>query len=433
MGSLLPPRRMASAGIAGVLAAVFFFFALAAHAQVPTFTFKGQGTALTRLSLILQPGQGVTRPAMLEAAQAVQRALLSSGFFTVNILPPGQSVSGNWNEGQVTFPVVLAVEQAGAAERLVSVEVMDGGVGRPNFRQQFQITGGGFRDIGFAAADVVYKHFLNREGYFTARILYVREANDRGRKAFQIVSSDLFGEGLQVHVSSRAELTSPNLSPDGSSLYYTAIQGDRPQIFRKTFQTGREGPVFSDREIRFSLTVDAAGNLYYTKVVNGNSDIYRLAAGSRREQRLTTSGGIETEPSVSPDGSNIAYVSDSSGRQGVVVQSLQTQSRRAAGTLPGRYGSPSWSPDSQSLALTLQAGGNFGITVQNQESGEERQISSSFFEENPAWAGNGKVILFERSARGGGSGTGLWLVDTETNHVFRLPIEGRPRDARWLN
>lgn len=432
MGAWFPQRRSIRSAVSAAIATLLFFWMATASAQVPTFTFKGQGTALTRLSLILQPGQGVTRPAMLEAAKAAQRALLSSGFFTVGILPPGQTVSGNWNEGQVTFPVVLAVEQSGGTEQLVTVEVMDGGIGRANFKQQFQISGGSFRYIGYAAADIVYQHFLNREGYFTSRILYVREANDRGRKAFQIVSSDLFGEGLQVHVSSRAELTSPNLSPDGNSLYYTAIRGDRPQIYRKTFQSGRETPVFNDREIRFSLTVDDTGNLYYTKVLNGNSDIYRLAAGSNREQRLTTSGGIETEPSVSPDGSSLAYVSDSSGRQRVVVQSLQTQAQRYAGTLSGRYGSPSWSPDSKELALTLQAGGNFGITVQNQESGEEKQISSSYFEENPSWARNGKVILFERSGRGGGSGTGLWQVDTETNHVYPLPIEGRPRDARWL-
>ncbi len=422
----------AKTGIAGFLAALVCCFALTASAQQPTFSVKGQGTALTRLGLILQPGQGVTRPAMLEATKATQQALISSGFFSVSILPPGQTVSSNWNEGQVTFPVVLAVEQLGGSDRLVSVEVMDGGVGRANFQRQFQISGGSLRYIGYAAADIVYEHFLNREGYFTDRILYVREANDRGRKAFQIVSSDMFGEDLQVHVSSRAELTSPNLSADGNSLYYVAIRGDRPQIYRKTFQSGREAPVFSDKEIRFSLTVDGTGNLYYSKVENGNSDIYRLASGSNREQRLTTSGGIETEPSVSPDGSSLAYVSDSSGRHRVVVQSLQTQAQRNAGTLSGRYGSPSWSPDSKDLALTLQAGGNFGITVQNQEDGEEKQVSSSYFEENPSWAKNGKVILFERSARGGGSGTGLWQVDTETNHVYRLPIEGRPRDAQWL-
>ncbi len=84
------------------------------------------------------------------------------------------------------------------------------------------------------------------------------------------------------------------------------------------------------------------------------------------------------------------------------------------------------------LALTLQAGGAFGITVQNQATGEEKQISSSYFEEHPAWARNGKVILFERAGRSGGAATGLWLVDVETEHTFRLPIQGLPRDAHWL-
>ncbi len=234
-------------GLAGIWLALLCMCAAPAFAQEPTFSVRGQGKALTRLSLILQPGQGVSRPAMLEAARATQRALLSTGFFAVGILPPGQTVSGNWAEDQVTFPVVLAVEQVSATDHRVSVEVMDGGVGRANYRRQFQISDGSFRTIGFAAADIVYERFLNREGYFTSRILFVREAREQGRKAFQVASSDLFGEDLQVHVSSRVELTSPNLSSDGTSLYYVAIRGDRPQIFRKVFQSGREAPVFNDR------------------------------------------------------------------------------------------------------------------------------------------------------------------------------------------
>ena len=420
---------------AGRMAAVFalvWCFTTSAYAQTPTFSVSGQGTALTRLNLVLQPGAGVDRSSMLQAAKATQRALLSSGFFAVGILPPGQTTSDNWTVGQVTFPVNLAVEQVSATEQRVSVEVIDGGVGRSNFRRQFQISGGTYLDIGYAAADVIYEHFLNRAGYFTSRILFVRQATDGGRKAFQIVSSNLFGESTQVHVSSRAELTSPHISPDGSRIYYVAIQGDRPQIMQKAFQSGQETPVFNDREIRFSLAVDSSGTLYYTKSIGGNADIYRLAPGTHQELRLTVSGGIETEPSVSPDGTSIAYVSDSSGRQRVVTQSLQSQSVRVAGTLPGRYGSPGWSPDGKMLALTYQAGGAFGITVQNLETGEEKQVSSSFFEENPAWARNGKVILFERAGRSGAGETGLWLVDVETNHVFRLPIEGLSRDGNWL-
>jgi tol-pal system beta propeller repeat protein TolB len=424
-------RAARSTGVAVLLALVWCVTGVA-QAQKPTFSVSGQGTALTRLNLILEAGSGIDRPAMLQAAKATQRALLSSGFFAIGILPPGQTSAGNWTEGQVTFPVKVAIEQASATDKRVSVEVMDGGVGRSNFRRQFQISGGTLLDIGYATADIIYEHFLDREGYFASRILYVRVARDRGRKAFQIVSSDLFGEGLQVHVSSRSELTSPQMSPDGSRLYYIGIRNARPQIFQKSFPSGRETAVFNDREIRFSLTADGGGNLYYTKSVNGNSDIYRLASGSRREERLTVSGGIETEPSVSPDGSRLAYVTDSSGRQRVVTRPLQSKSVSVAGTFKGRYSSPSWSPDGKMLALTYQSGGAFGITVKDMETGEERQVSSSFFEENPAWARNGKVILFERAGRGSGGETGLWLVDVDTNHVFRLPIAGLPRDPHWV-
>jgi TolB protein len=400
----------------------------------PTFSVQGVGRALTKLNLTLEPGVGVDRPAMLRMAQATQQALHSTGFFSVGIVAPGEVGVGarDWGRTEATIPVRIGADREGGTSRRIAIEVQDGGFGRSNYLRQFAISGGSDRDAGQAVADVLYEYFLQRKGYFTSRILYVRQAMEGGRRVYQIVSSDLFGEGLQVHVSSRSELASPQLAPDGRALVFVAIRNERPQLYRKTFGSGGEVPVFSDREVRFSPAFDRAGNLYYTKVVLGNSDLYRAQLGSNQEQRLTTSPAIDTAPAPNPAGDRIAFVSDESGRQRVVVRPLAGGAPWALGNLAGNYGSPAFSPDGKQVALTRQSGGAFSIGAVNIETGEEKVFSSSFFEEHPIWAPNGKVIVFERDARNDGADAGLWQVDAETNYVFRLPIAGKPRDPAWI-
>ncbi len=430
MGSL---TRRDWARLIWVVALTLGLMASAVQAQEPTFTVRGEGTALTRLSLKLEVGQGLDRPAMLQMARATQRALHSSGFFSVSILPPGQSLSGagSWGEGQVPYPIRLSVGRQPDESRRVLVEVQEAGIGRTSLQRQFEIRGGTNTDIGYAVADILYAYFLERPGYFTERLLFVQTALDQGRKVHQIASSDLFGEDLRVHVSSRSELTSPKMTPDRRGVVYVAIRNERPQLFRKNFAENREQPVFNDREIRFAPAFDNAGNLYYTKVVEGNSDIYRVALGSRREQRLTTDPDIETAPAVSPDGSRLAYVSDAGARLRVIVRPVNGGASQTLGTAGGSYGSPSWSPDGSTMAVTRQSGGTFSITVIDLDTGQEKNLSTSFFEQHPIWAENGKVLVFERAGRGGGVESGLWQVDLDTTHLFRLPIEGRPRDPAW--
>jgi tol-pal system beta propeller repeat protein TolB len=405
-------------------------------AQQPTFSVKVMGTEPTPLNLILQPGAGATRPQMLQVARAVQRALHLSGFFAVSVLPPGQtgasSGSAGWSQKQAAIPVTIAMAQATANSRKIDIEVADGGVGRPNFRRQFVIDAGTNNDVGYNTADVIYEYFTQRPGYFASRILYVRTVQERGRRRYQIVSSDLFGEGAQVLVSSRSELSAPRLSPDQSSVVYAAIRNDRPQLFIKQVNGGVERAIFNDRAIRFSPDFDASGNLYYTKAVSGNSDIYRTSLSSRKEQRLTRGPSIETAPAGSDDGSALAYVSDASGRQRIVVRNMANGGTRVIGSSGFNYGSPRWSPDGKLVALSRQSRGTFSIAVVNMETGEEQLVSSSYFEEHPIWATNGRVLVYERAGRSGSSDTGLWHVDIDTNKVQRLPISGNPRDPSWI-
>ena len=237
-----------------------------------------------------------------------------------------------------------------------------------------------------------------------------------------------------VLAASSSELTSPTLTPDGSVLAYVRIAQDRPQLYFSDFRGGRSGPVFRDREVRFSPELGADGTLFYTKVVNGNADIYSTTLNNRQERRITTAPSIETESSISPDGTRLAYISDGRGTPRIVMHDLQTGAMQPVGG-SGYFGTPTWSPDGKTLAFTKQGGGQFSIGTLDLDTQQQRVISTSYFEENPSWARNGRVLLFERSTRyGGGSGgdSALWLVDLDTTRLYRLPMDASASDASWI-
>ena len=403
-----------------------------AAAQV-TFDVEGRGQGTTRIDLSLNEGEGVQRQELLDLARLVQRDLHSSGFFTVAIQPPGrQSSRSGWQQSDTGgYSANLTVGRASNGGRSVNLEVFDPGVSRNVLRRQFQVSENDTPLIGHTVSDLLYQFFTGRGGYFATKIAYVRNS---GGSRSQIVASYMDGGDARVMVSSNEELASPRLSANGETMVYVRITDNRPQLYYTDLASGRSGPVFNDQAVRFSPDIGPDGTIYYSKVVEGNTDIYSARIGSTRERRLTAAPSIETELSVGPNGDRLAYITDGPGYLQIVVHELDSGVRQPVG-LRGRFGTPSWSPDGTMLAFTRQSGGTFSIGTVELSTMEDRTLSTSYYEEHPRWAPNGKVILFERGARsgsGGGGGSSLWQVDVDTLHLHRLSLPAAATDPAWV-
>jgi TolB protein len=412
-----------------------FGMTTAATAQV-TFSVEGKGQGTIRIDLSLNAAAGVDRGELLTMGRLVQRDLHSSGFFSLAILPPGESSSqGGWQQSTDTsaYRVAVTAESTGVAGRTIGVDVAPSGSSGQGLRRKFQVSENDTVLIGHTVSDILYEYFVGRVGYFATKIAYVRQVRSGSRQRTQIVAAYSDGGDVRVLAESNAELASPHISADGNILVYTRFDDNRPRLFYSDLRSNRSGPIFRDKEIRFGPDIAPDGSIFYTKTVNGNADIYRATIGATQETRLTLSPSIETESAVSPTGDRLVYITDVQRGLRLVVQDLASGSTRILGS-GGNYGSPSWSPDGKMLAFTKQASGTFSIGYLNLETGEERLISTSYFEEHPTWAKNGRVILFERSERyGSGNGSSLWQVDLDSGRLARLPLDTPASDPVWLS
>lgn len=149
-----------------------------------------------------------------------------------------------------------------------------------------------------------------------------------------------------------------------------------------------------------------SGFLVFSSTRDGNPEIYVTRPDGTGQQRLTFDPGIDTEPTWSPDGSQIAFTSTRTGTgtsdiylmnsDGTGVTRLTTDA--AIDT------APAWSPDGTKIAFaTNQPGsGNFEIYVVNVNgSGMTRLTSNSAVDTAPAWSPDGSKIAFTSTRTGG--------------------------------
>ena len=80
-------------------------------------------------------------------------------------------------------------------------------------------------------------------------------------------------------------------------------------------------------------------------------DLWLLTKGTKAPERLTQGLAMDIEPTWSPDGKKLAYVSDRAGNMDVWIRDLQTRQDRLLADMGDDLHFPSWSPDGSKVAF----------------------------------------------------------------------------------
>jgi TolB protein len=178
-------------------------------------------------------------------------------------------------------------------------------------------------------------------------------------------------------------------------------------------------PRFSPDGQRVAFSVERAGN----------SDVYVMDLRNHGTTRLTADPAIDTSPSFSPDGTKIAFNSDRSGAPQIYVMGADGSNPHRISFGDGKYTTPVWSPTGEFIAFTKQTGNEFHIGVMRPDGSDERILTSSYMDEGPTWAPNGRVLMFSRETPGGVSK--LWTVDVTGRILQPVPYPGAASDPAW--
>lgn len=148
--------------------------------------------------------------------------------------------------------------------------------------------------------------------------------------------------------------------------------------------------------------------------VAGHIDVID-ADGSNLKQ--LTPGEYDSDPSWSPDGSEIAFITG--GDDHLAVMNADGTGVRMLSPLPSR--TPAWSPDGRTIVFSAKQAHNSDIySIGVDGAGQRRLTRNAAQEITPTFIAGGHSILFG-SNRGRGVDSGdLWVMDADGSHQHIL-------------
>jgi Tol biopolymer transport system component/predicted Ser/Thr protein kinase len=133
----------------------------------------------------------------------------------------------------------------------------------------------------------------------------------------------------------------------------------------------------------------------------------------RNLTRLTYGAGLQTDPTLSPDGRFLAFASDRAGNFDIWVQPVAGGDPVQVTSEPEPDTQPAWSPDGSTILFRSEhaGGGLFAVPALG---GPRRQLAT--LGEWPTWSRNGTEVLFRV-----GSAADLSAARV---HLFAIPADG---------
>lgn len=214
------------------------------------------------------------------------------------------------------------------------------------------------RTLAHKISNYVYQKLTGNQGFFLTKLAYVKVSNPYARygRLYELIISDY--DGYNKHVVLRQTdnpIATPSWSNDGRYIVYSSYSGGSMGVYTLEIATGKVTRITNYKGINSSPSLSPDGKEIALALSKGYSDqtnIYIMNLSTKALKRITING-INTAPKFSPNGQSIVFTSDREGRPNIYVASVNSkypQSSILSTKIHQAY-EPNYTPDGKKYSI----------------------------------------------------------------------------------
>ncbi len=251
-------------------------------------------------------------------------------------------------------------------------------------------------------SEKVYRKLTNTKGIFTTKIVCVRMTG----RSQELWYMDFDGNNARRLTNNGSINALPAWSPGGRYIAYTSWKNRNPDLYILDRTTGRSRKVSSKRGLNTGAAWSPKGDklAFSASLGRANMDIYLMDSDGTGMRRLTRAKSWvrNLSPSWSPDGKQIAFVSNRYRHPHIFVMNADGSGQRQL-TTQGKYNqAPKWSPQGEWILFTGRDEKNrFDLFKVSAKTGKIKRLTQKAGNNTEAsWSPNGRNIVFTSTRNG---------------------------------
>ena len=313
------------------------------------------------------------------------------------------------------------------------------------FAEEYTVRARSARRIAHTVSDAVHDQQRGLKGVARTRLTFISDRNNESilgtalkRSVKEVYVTDYDGANQQRITTTRQLNLAPTWSSDAQAIAYAGYRNESvPDILlsfiytgvlqnltRGRFPSGATLPSFSPdgKQILFAAT-PPGGSAH---------DLYVMNIDGSNQRRLTTHPDSDTTPTWSPGGTQIAFISDRTGKPQIYIINADGSGLRRLPIPDGEVDRPTWAPAPHNeIAYTARTGPGFDIKVHELTSGATRQLTfGEGTNESPAYAPNGRHLAFTSTRFGN---VQVFTIGRDGNGLRQVTRGGNNQMPDWSN
>jgi TolB protein len=315
------------------------------------------------------------------------------------------------------------------------------------FGQEYTTTVRNARRIAHEVSDAVHKQQRGVRGVARTRLAYVSDRTRESllgtvekRNAKEIWVSDYDGAN-EIRITNSRDLNlNPSWSQDGSAIAYAAIRGGSSyDILMSFILTGVLQNVTKGWNLQNggahlpAISPDGKQILFAGTPEKANAqDLFIANIDGSNRRRLTTHPDSETSPTWSPDGKQIAFTSDRTGRPQIYIMNADGTGARRLPIPDAEADRATWSPAPYNeIAYTARTGPGYDIKIHDVATGQTRQLTfSEGTNESPSYSPSGRHLAFSSTRAGL---VQIFTIGRDGNGLRQITRSGNNQTPDWSN